>query len=336
MLRRILLFTFATLLLLPQWAAADPIKLKFSFFTSDRSAIYQCQIKPFVDAVNAEGKGIVEIVVYFSGAISPALDKQDDLVAADVADLSLVTTSYSTDRFTDSAVMTLPGLFRNEFDASRVFTRLSSAGELAGFADFLVITARVSAGESIHSRKPIANLADLKGQKIRVNNEIEAETLDALGATAVELPLNRTMGALAAGTLDGATVPPSVLFEFGFGRLASHHYLIHLGGVPTLVLMNRKKFASLPQRAQEIILKHSGEQASQDVAACFDAKDREVLAQLRADPRRQVVVPSPSDSATIARVFERVRAQWAAASPHNRALMAKVKAEIAAIHAAER
>jgi len=336
MLHRVLQFAFAALLLLPDRAAADAIKLKLSFFTSDRSSIYQCQIEPFVEAVNAEGKGLVEIAVYFSGAISPVLNQQDQLVATDGADLAQFTPSYSPQRFADTAVMALPGLFRDEFEASRVFTRLSATGRLGGYADFVVLDAMVSAGESIHSRKPIAGLSDLQGQKLRVNNDIEAETLNALGAIPVKLPLNRTMDALGAGNIDGATVPPSILFEFGFGRLTSHHYLIHLGGVPTALLMNRHRFAGLPVRAQEIILKHGSEQASQEVAACFAAKDHEVVAQLRADPRRQVVDPSPADLAASRRVFDKVREQWAALSAHNREVLTRVQGEIAAHPAAER
>lgn len=336
MLHRILQFAFVALLLLPARAAADPIKLKLSFFTSDRSRIYQCQVKPFVDAVNAEGKGLIEIAVYFSGAISAVLNQQDQLVATGVADLAQVTTSYAPQRFSDTAAMELPGLFRDEYEASRVYTRLSTTGGLKGYADFLVLNAVVSAGESIHSRLPITTLDDLKGQRIRVNNEVEAETLEALGAIPVEVPLNRTMEALGAGNLDGTTVPPSILFEFGFGRLTSHHYLIHLGGVPTVLMMNRDKFASLPARAREIILKHSGEQASLDVAACFAADDQEVLARLRADPRREVVDPSPADLAESRRVFDKVREQWAASSAHNREVLARVQSEIAAHPAAER
>jgi hypothetical protein len=41
--------------LAPAMAAAEPIELRFSFFTSDRSQIYQNSVKPFVDAVNADG-----------------------------------------------------------------------------------------------------------------------------------------------------------------------------------------------------------------------------------------------------------------------------------------
>ena len=44
-------------LLLPLAATAEPVTLKLSFFTSDRSFAYQAAVKPFVDAINADGKG---------------------------------------------------------------------------------------------------------------------------------------------------------------------------------------------------------------------------------------------------------------------------------------
>ena len=57
------------LTLLPPTAMAAPVKLKLSIFTSDRSIAYQMAVKPFVDAVNRDGKGLIEIDVYFSGAL---------------------------------------------------------------------------------------------------------------------------------------------------------------------------------------------------------------------------------------------------------------------------
>ena len=43
--------------LLPAAAAADPIKLKMAYFSSDRTTTYLAAIEPFVDAVNAEAAG---------------------------------------------------------------------------------------------------------------------------------------------------------------------------------------------------------------------------------------------------------------------------------------
>ncbi len=309
--------------------SAEEATLKFSFFTSDRSIIYQCQIKPFVDAVNAEGAGLVQIKVYFSGAISPVQSQQPQLVRDGIADLANVAPGYSPQLFPDTAVLELPGLFRDQREASLVFTRLIEAGALKGYRDFFVVGAFVSAGESIHSLKPIARLADLKGQTIRVNNEIEAVTLRKLGAVPRLLPLNRTMEELSKGELDGATVPPPMLFEFGYGRLTGNHYLLQLGGAPVTLLMNRKKLTALPVRAQEIIRKYSGEWMAEQEIACMEAKAHEIVAQLNADRRRTVVEPSSADLSTARKVFSSVVEDWAKESPRHRELLALVKSQIA-------
>lgn len=307
------------------WAA--PVALKLSFYTSDRSTIYQCQVKPFVDAVNAEGAGLVKIDVYFSGAISPSQTEQPNLVRSGGADLAAIVPGTTPNEFPDTAVFGIPGLFRSDEEASLVFTRLVAAGALKGYDPFVVIGAYVLGNESIHSRKPIATLADLKGQTIRVNNEIVADVLTHLGATPVVMPINRAMDALSQGQIDGVVVIPAVLSEFGFSRLAQHHYLLALGAAPLAMVMNRDKFESLPPRAQEIIRAHSGEWYAKRVASCTDAKNREVVAQLRATPRRTVVDPSPADLTTARTAYEAAIHDWTSTSARNRDLMDKVTAE---------
>ena len=313
--------------LVPALAVTDPVTLKLSFITSDRSSPYQCYVKPFVDAVNADGAGIVQIEVYFSGAINPDMTKQAQLVLNGTADLAYVVPGYSPKQFPDISVLELPGLFRNEREASLVFARLAAAGTLEGYRKFFVVGAFV-ADETIHSRKPLASLADLKGQKIRANNQTVADSLRKLGAVPSLLPVNRTMEDLNQGKLDGVTVATSTVVEFGFARLTNNHYLLPLGGAPISLVMNAEKLASLPPPAQNIIRKYSGEWLSERGAACFGAKDREVAARLKGDPRRHVVNPSPADLATARGVFASVIEDWAAELSSHRKLLNRVKSEI--------
>lgn len=318
----------AGMILLPHTAAADTIKLKFSFFTSDRSTIYQTKVKPFVDAVNADAEGLLQIDVYFSGAISPDQALQSQLVADGTADFAIVLPDYAPDEFPDTTVMELPGLFNNEREGSYVFTRLVEAGKLKGYTNFFVVGAFLSQGESIHSRKPIRTLEDIKGQTIRTSTRIDAKTLRKLGAIPVQLPINRTTAALSEGKIDGATFPPAVLFEFGFGRVTSNHYMLRLGGVPTAILMNLQKFASLPPAAQAVIRRHSGRRLSDLSSSDFDARNNEVQARLETDPGRKVVHPSASDVTESQRTFDAVVNEWAASSRHNRELLGFVRAEL--------
>lgn len=321
--------------LAPATAAAEPIELRFSFFTSDRSQIYQNSVRLFVEAVNADGDHLLHIEVFFSGAISSDLHELPGLVAEGKADMAFIVPGRTPERFTDTAVMQLPGLFRNAHEADAVYTQLVGKGMLAGYEDFRVLGALVSGAESIHSSKPIDSLKDLRGLRIRVNNLIEGDVLQRLGAVPVSLSINETTAAVADGKIDGAALPPSMLSEFGIGRVATHHYMIALGGAPLALVMNRKVFESLPPQAQAVINKHSGRWIDERSTERFDALDREVTETLKADARRSVVYPSPEDLKTIDAVFAAVVEQWAASSGHNRELLSRVRGLLASMRSNE-
>ena len=59
----------AALLLLPAFANAEPIKLKLAMFSSDKEMTWVTTIKPWADAVNTAGKGIIEIDEFPNGAL---------------------------------------------------------------------------------------------------------------------------------------------------------------------------------------------------------------------------------------------------------------------------
>jgi TRAP-type C4-dicarboxylate transport system substrate-binding protein len=315
-------------------ASAEQITLKLSFYTSDRSIIYQNSIKPFVEAVNRSGSGLVQVEVYFSGALNKVQAEEPRLIADGTADIALLTIGRSPDMFPDTAVMQLPGIFRDQRQASLVYTRLIELGALKGYENYYVVGAYVSDGESIHSRKSISSANDLKGLTIRTNNRIEAAVLDRFGAKAVPIAINQTMQALGEGKIDGATFPPSMVFDFGVGRVANFHYMIRLGGVPVALVMNRKRFESLPPQAQEIIRQYSGKWLADRSATAYEAMDQQALAQLKSDPRRTVVFPSPADAESAQRAFASVVEEWASQSAHNRELLSLVRAEIAKLESA--
>jgi len=242
-----------TMVLLPTKVLAEPIKLKLSMVTSDRALIYLGGVKPFVDAVNAEAKGLLEIEVHFSGELGKEPAQQARMVADGTADLAFIFPGYSPERFSDNTVIELPGLFQDAREASTAFTRLIAAGAMKGYEDFYVIGAYTSPLEIIHSRLPIASIDDLKGMRLRVSNTTEVAALQKLGVRPVTIPVTTVWEAISNSTIDGAVLPPAMLFEFGVGRVTSHHYLLNISVASLALVMNRKKFDALPEAAQDII-----------------------------------------------------------------------------------
>jgi len=320
--------------LLPSGVSAEPIKLKLSLVTSDRSLIYSGGVKPFVDAVNAEAKGLVEIEVHFSGALGKSARAQPQMVADGVADIAFIFPSYTPERFYDNTIIELPALFHDAREASLVFTRLIAAGVLKGYEDFFVVAAFTSPPESIHSRRPISTIADLSGLTVRASNLTEAASLKKLGMKPVTIPVNAVSESISDGTIDAASLPLAMLFEFGVGRVTNSHYLLDISFTPLALVMNRKRFDDLPELAQNIIRKFSGEWPLARFQQSYDAASNEVAEQLKSNPKRTITYPSQSDLDTAKTAFKSVIDEWTAQSENNRKQLELVRTEIAKVRAA--
>jgi TRAP-type C4-dicarboxylate transport system substrate-binding protein len=318
------------LVLFSSAAAAEPIKLKLAFFTSDRSALYLYAIKPFVDAVNTEANGLIKIEVYFSGVLGGS-PLQPQLVLDGVADMAMIVSGQFPLRFPDDAVLELPGLIHDMREATLSYTGLIHANALRGYEDFFVIGAFSTGPGNVHSRKRLTSLSDLIGMKIAATSPMEATVLERLGAVSNVLPVRQAMDAISAGSIDGTAVPPAVFGAFGIGRVTTYHYLLPISSAPQALVMNRKKFDGLPEQAQSVIRKYSGEWMAARFVAHWQVLEKGELERIKSNDRRMVTFPSPIDVEAAQAVFQSVNDEWAARSPRNLELLTIVEKELAKI-----
>ena len=314
-------------------AAAEPIKLKLAYFSSDREPPYMAVLKPFADAVNKDAKGILEIQIYPGGVLGRSYGQQPQLVLDGTADMAWVNPSLTPQLFTDGAVMQLPGLFRDLKEATMAHTGIMGTGTLKGYEKFFVIGSFANYPLMIHTRSPVASLADLRGKKIRANSLIEVKTLEALGIESVVLPINEIARAISRGTIDGTTMPPGSLFDYGISRMTKYHYVSPIGAAPLNFLMNREKFESLPTAGQDAIRKYSGGWSAARFVEAYGARNDSAMAQLESDPLRTVIFPSQADLEAARDAFRTVIEAWAAKSPRNSELLTLAETEIAKLRA---
>jgi TRAP-type C4-dicarboxylate transport system substrate-binding protein len=327
-LARCALLSFA---LWPAPSVAEPITLKLAFFSSDRSLTYRGAIEPFIEAVNAEGKGLIKIDLYSGGILGKEIAQQPQVVLDGAADIAFVVPGYTPDRFPDNSVLELPGLLPDIREGTLVYTQLIAANALKGYEEFFVIGAFVTEPESIHSRAPIISVDDLKGKRIRVNNMGEGAALGRLGVIPVLMQITQISDAISKGSIDGAAVSISPLSDYGIKRVAVSHYFLETSGAPLVLLMNRKRFDSLPRPAQDIIRKYSGAWVAERFIETYEVAVAQVMKQLKSEPNRKLTFPSQSDLDVAHAAFKAVIAEWAAASPHHRELLELVKSDIAAL-----
>jgi TRAP-type C4-dicarboxylate transport system substrate-binding protein len=315
-------------ILLPLAALGEPIKLKLAYYSSDQTRSYSMAVKAFVDAVNADAQGGLTIEVYTGGLLGKDSAQQAQLVRDGKADMAYVVLGATASQFPDHEVVELPGLFRDMREATRINSRILDSGIVGGYDDFFVVASLATEPEGIHTRVPIASLADLRGKRIRANNPIEASALAMLGMSPVVLPIVKTPEAISRGTIDGAATALGPLTDFGLGRVVTFHYFLRLGASVRSLLMSRKTFMSLPKAGQDVIRKYSGSWLTDRFIDGDEAYNTVLIEQLKADPLRTVIFPSQPDIEVAKEAFRALRAEWAEAKPHNRLLLDTVEAEV--------
>jgi TRAP-type transport system periplasmic protein len=314
-------------------AQADPVKLKLAMFSADTEMTWVTAIKPWAAAVNKDANGAILIDEYPNGALGKALPQQAQMVLDGVADIAFVIPGVSPGRFPDNEVMDLPGLFRNLREATLVYTRVMAKGIIKGFDDYVVIGAMGTPPFEIDSRAKITSLEELKGKKIRTTNASQAATMKLLGAVPVLIPVNEVPEAIGRGTIDGGTEFPGPMYDFGIDRVTKYDYFLPVGVSSLTVLMNRKKFESLPPESQALIRKHSGEWFANVFITGYGKYVDELMAKMKADPNRVLTHPSDKELAAAQPAFDQAIADWLKKSPRNPELLKAVKDEIAKVRA---
>jgi len=100
----------------------------------------------------------------------------------------------------------------------------------------------------------IANLADLKGKKIRASGRMTGKLLEALGAEAVNVSFGEVPGALQRGVVDCAVTGAGSGYSAGWWEVSTHLLPIPLGGWdPVVTAMNMDKWESLSEAEQTLI-----------------------------------------------------------------------------------
>ncbi len=129
---------------------------------------------------------------------------------------------------------------------------------------------------------------------------------------------------------------PTALFDYGVGSRAKNHYLLRGGASPLLLVMSRRKFDGLPEAAQALIRKFSGERSAATWIEFYASSETQALDKIKSDPERKVIEPSPSDLEAAQRVYRSLIDAWAAKSPHNRELLKLVEAALVTIRSDSR
>jgi len=315
-------------------AHAQEVTLKLSAFIPAQAPTFAQVIKPWSEAVNADGQGIIKIDTFPGGVLGGNPGLQPKMVTDGIADIALVIPAYSPGRFPDNDVMELPGMAKNSSESSLAVYRLYQRKLLRGYDDFYVVMLGTTNPYAIHTRSPVKSFTDVKGLKLRAGGPVASAALRALGVAPVGMPITQVAENISRGVLDGTGGDWDVMYSFRIMEAAKHHYMAAvLGTVPVAVLMNRKVYDGLPAKAKAIIDKHSGEQMSRKFGGVHDGIQSAKLTETKAAADHTMVFPSDAELAKLDAIMATVIETWVKDHPNGRALVAALKEELDKIRA---
>ena len=201
--------------------AAAEVELKLHHSLPPISPAQQTMLVPWAGKLAAESGGRIAVTIYPAmqlGGQAPQLINQ----ARDgVVDLVWTLTGYTPGRFPRTEVFELPFL-----NADPVTMNLALYDFLKlhpeEFAEFKLIAAFVHAGQALHSRRPVASVADFRGLKIRVPSRVSGWIVEALGGVPLGSPVSAIPELLSRGVVDAAFIPFEVVKSLRVDELVDY------------------------------------------------------------------------------------------------------------------
>ncbi len=179
-------------------------------------------------------------------------------------DMTKVSSSMLENFIDEYKVYALPYLFRDDEHKWKVFNgsigkEILASGEKQNLKGLIYYDA--GARSFYTKNKPILKPDDLKGLKIRTQQSPMAiKMVRAMGGSATPIAWGELYTALQSGVVDGAENNPPSLYTSNHYEVCKYYSLDEHTMVPDVVLINTKRWNSMPD-SMKIILKEAAEES---------------------------------------------------------------------------
>lgn len=230
--------------------------LRFGY-EAPRSDTQHIAAKKFNQLLKEKTKGDFKLSLFPDSTLGNALT-MIGAVRGGTIDLEMSGSSNFSGIEPSMSVIDIPFIFKDKEHAYRVLDgevgdsllkKLESKG-LKGLAFWEVGFRSIT-----NSKKPITSKNDIKGLKIRTNqNPMYVKTFELLGANPVPMPLSELYTALETRAVDAQEHPLGIVWSTKLYEVQKYLTITNHGYSPLIVIMNKDKYDSLPSNIQQALV----------------------------------------------------------------------------------
>ena len=239
--------------IVPLESQAEPVTLTYSNFfppTHIQSKLADAWCKEVEKRTSGQVK-----IQYFPGQTLTKAKQNYDGVVQGMSDLGFCLFAYTRGRFPVMEVVDLPLGYPSGVVATKVVNDVYDKFKPKELDDVQVMYLHAHGpGLLFTKKKPVEKMADLKGMKIRAHGTT-AKVVQALGGTAVAMPMPELYQSLQKGVVDGAMYPLEVNKGWKMAEVVDFGTLDYPIAYTSsfYVVMNKDKWAALPDDIKKII-----------------------------------------------------------------------------------
>jgi TRAP-type transport system periplasmic protein len=229
---------------------------------------YSRGFEKFIEQVNADGKGLVQIN-YIGGPKAMPPFEVGNALKTGVVDIANTTGAFTTNVMPESDAWKLTQRPMSELRKNGGYDYMAKLYAEKMNAIFL---ARLVDNNPFHLylNKPIST-PDLTGLKIRIT-PVYRDFFQALGATVVQTPPGEVYTSLERGVVDGYGWPITGIFDLGWHEKTKYRVDPGFYTAEVSVLVNKNTWDKLSE-AQKAVLRKAAERGEAEAAAEFDAEN---------------------------------------------------------------
>ncbi len=301
---------FASMLCMDS-ASAETIELKLAHGFTPKHTMQVKVFEPWAEKITKLTHGKVKFTMFPGGALGKMPDHYS-LVEKGLADIVYILQDYTPGRFPMTTVFELPFMIPNATKCSeamwKIYEKFPAFRKEYSKVKVLALFAHPP-GDFHTTKVPIRNIDDFKGLKIRTATPSVTQALKIFGAAPVNMPITETYTALERGVVDGTVVPWEGVATFKLNELLKYSTPAKFYTVTMALLMNKKKWDSLPEDVKKVISENSGLSLSMECGRVYDETDQPNK-EICLKSGMQVVELSPEAKATLKSVTEPIREDW--------------------------
>jgi TRAP-type C4-dicarboxylate transport system substrate-binding protein len=292
-------------------ATAQEVTLRLHTFLPPVANPVKHFMVPWAAKVAKESNGRIKVQVYPAMQLGGKAEQLLQQVRDGVVDVVWTLPGFTPGVMPKLEIFELPFLHRNTHSTVMALQDYVPMHMKKDFEPYHVLLVHTHAGALFMSKDPINKVEDFKGMKLRSYSRTNAWILEALGSVPLQVALPELAPMLSKGTVSGSILPYEIAPAVKMQDLTDYFTTLappqpRLSTAIFTLLMNKKKYDSLPPDLKKVIDDNSGLKLAPTAIEIWDRIELDGEKVMRSKSKNKFVSLSAEETAKFKKMVQPV------------------------------